>query len=442
MTRVLPRSLIGQIALVMAVALLIAQAINFTLIVSGRQRLSSAQVEGPAIGRFVAFAQRLSAAPPDDRALLLLESPRRMRIALASRSIVPAGAGDPLLATRLREAAAEQGLRLEEVRAARSDLAPDRGRGGRLQALLLSTRLPDGSWINARLVTARRDPWLVARLAGATLLLYLFLLVPMLWFAARLARPLRDLTAAADRFRGRGEPPRVAPRGPQDIRRAIEAFNAMGARVLAMLDEKDRMLGAIGHDLRTPLASLRIRVEAMEPEEERRKMVATIEEVTAMLDDTLFLARSGRPREPARAVDVTALADAVAEEFAALGRPVEMAAGPRHVARVHPNLLRRAVRNLLDNAVAYAGAARLRVTEEGDSVVIEVSDNGPGIPPHLIEEVLEPFRRLEESRSRETGGSGLGLTIARAAALADGGALRLENRSEGGLNARIIVPKA
>ena len=305
----------------------------------------------------------------------------------------------------------------------------------------MSIQLGDGSWFNGRLIVPRPDPWLGARLAGSTLLLYFFLLAAMIWIAARLARPLRDLTAAADRFQGRGEAPQVEPRGPADLRRAILAFNAMSARVSATLDEKDRMLGAIGHDLRTPLASLRIRAESIEPAEERGRMIATIEEMTAMLDDTLMLARAGRVRGPARAIDLSALADAVVEEFHALGQDVEMEESERVTASVEPDLLRRAVRNLIENGVKYGGGGvRVAVRRSGENAAIEVADGGPGIAEAELDYVQEPFVRLEGSRNRETGGSGLGLTLARSAAQAHDGRLELENRPEGGLLARILLP--
>ena len=444
MKRLLPKSLIGQIALVMAAALLVAQAINFNLIFSERQRATLAQIEGPAISRFVQFAQRLAPLGADQRALLLPGPGRRTRFSIGSESLVRGEPRDPRIEQRIRETAAEQNIPLSQVRAAVSDEVPERlrrRRGRSFQTLLLSGRLPDGSWVNARMITARPSPWIGLRVLGSTLLIYLIVLGAMIWIAARLARPLRDLTAAAERFEGRGEAPQVTPRGPADVQRAILAFNAMSARVSAMLDEKDRMLGAIGHDLRTPLASLRIRAENVEPEEERQKMAATIEEITSMLDDTLALARSGRAAEPARNVDLGALADAVVEEFHALGHDVEMESPERRIACVQPHLLRRAVRNLIENAVKYGGAARVAVRPLGDQVAIEVSDGGPGIPEAEMENVQEPFYRLEASRSRETGGSGLGLTLARAAAQAHGGRLELENRPEGGLLARILLPR-
>ena len=455
--KLLPRSLIGQLALAMALALLVAQAINFTLIFTERQRVSRAQIEGPAVARFVSVAQRLDGVSVREREDLLPTRGRRGRFTLAAESAVPPGSDDAELVGRLRESAAASGLALRDMRAAihdRVDLPPrlrermdperearmDR-RLRRMRTLVLSAQLADGSWLNATVVSRRPNPWLAARPLAATLLTYLIILAAMLWMARRLTRPLGDLTAAAERFRGRGEAPHVKPRGPADLRRAVDAFNAMGARVSAMLDEKDRMLGAIGHDLRTPPASLRIRAESVEPDEEKQRMIATLDEMTAMLDDTLALARSGRAAEEARAIDVTALADTVVEEFRALGHEVEMESGVRLVARVQPGLLRRAVRNLVENGIKYGGGARVAVREEGDELAIHVSDNGPGIPAAELERVQQAFYRIEPSRSRETGGSGLGLTLARAAAQAHGGSLELENRPEGGLIARIRLPR-
>jgi len=454
--RLLPKSLIGQIALVMALALLVAQAINFSLVFNERQRATRNQIEGPAIARFVNFAQRIGTLPPPRQDEELEGRGRRGRFSIDPDSIVPPRENDERIAARLRDQAAGAGLAIREARGAVSDEVqlPPRARERfgpgqreraeerlrRLQTLRLSIRLADGRWLNGRMVTPRPNPWVAVRLAGSTLLIYVLLLGAIVLIALRLGRPLRDLTAAAKSFEGRGEAPQVTPRGPADVRRAILAFNAMSARVSIMLDEKDRMLGAIGHDMRTPLASLRIRAENMEPEAERLKMIATIEEMDAMLEQTLALARAGRATEQVRSVDLHALADALVEEFRTLGQDVEMEPGARHVAAVQPNLLRRALRNLIENAVRHGGGARVAVRTEGDAVALDVTDEGPGIPEAELERVLEPFVRLEASRNRETGGSGLGLALARSAALAHGGSLFLENRAGGGLLARILLP--
>lgn len=445
MRRFLPRSLAGQMALLLGLALFVAQLANFALILNERQKLSLAQNEGPAITRFAGVAADFEQAAPEFRAAVLADSSHRgARFALGRESGVAEGARQREIEARLSDALTDAGLGSRPVRAATALGESFGGRGPSRDLLMLhlAARRPDGTWLSARLIAPRRDPVLTVRLAAATLLLYLIVLGATVWIATRIARPLRALTRAADRFAGRSDPVALEPSGPADVARAIAAFNAMNRRVVTLLDEKDRMLGAIGHDLRTPLASLRIRVESMEPEEERDAVVAKIEEMTAMLEDILVLARSGRTREAARDVDVAALVEATVEEYRALGAPVTFIPSGRHVAAVHAGLLRRAVRNLIDNAVRYGGGAEVAVTAGAGATEIRVRDAGPGIPAEEIERVLQPFYRLETSRNRGTGGTGLGLAIAQSIAESHGGRLRLESADPVGLVATIILPHA
>lgn len=456
MKRLLPKSLLGQMLLLMGAALLIAQLVNLTFILNEQQKLALAQNEGPAIVRFAQTAAVISAAPPGGRPALLerQRGGRGSAYRLDGSSYVDkAGlARDRSLEARLAGALDELRVPRRAVRgAARTEFGPMPPPPGRRHAVhtahdyrkivFLSLQLDDGRWLNGRLPAPRPDPWLIHQILLATFILFLLVFGVVIWLARRLARPLRDLTAAADAFGGRIAAEAVEPRGPSDVRRAIEAFNAMNRRTLALLDEKDRMLGAIGHDLRTPLASIRIRAEAMEPEEERERLVATVEEMHATLEDILVLARTGRAREESRPVDVAALADALVEGYRELERPVSFEASARAVVAVQANLLRRALRNLLDNALAYAGSAVVRVEPRAEAVAIVVEDRGPGIPAERLEDVVEPFRRLEGSRNRESGGAGLGLAIAEAVALAHGGRLVLANRPEGGLSATILLPR-
>jgi signal transduction histidine kinase len=425
-------------ALLIGAALLVAQLANFALVLNERQKLSLAQNQGPAVSRYAETAADLLQAPKEFRPAVLEDASRRgARFRIGPDSEVAADAvREPGVEARLADSLASAGVRALEVRAA---FGPPRGRGGR--PLLLSAHLTQTEWLNAGLATPAPDPWLAFRLGAATLILYLVVLGATLFLAARIVRPLRDLSRAAESFGGRASPPVVEPRGPGDLRRAIEAFNAMNARVSALLDEKDRMLGAIGHDLRTPLASLRLRAEAIEEGETRDRIAAITEEMNAMLEDILVLARSGRLREPPRLVDVAALAETVADEFAELGANVTFASEGRAVARVRTDLLRRALRNLVDNAVKYGGSAEVAVAEgEGGTIRIEVADRGPGLPTAQLARAAEPFYRAEESRSRSTGGAGLGLAIAHAVAESHAGTLTLANREGGGLLATLTLP--
>jgi signal transduction histidine kinase len=437
--------------LLIGAALLVAQAVNFAFLLNEQQKLSLARNEGPAIGRFTQAASVIAATAPQERRMLL--SAHRAGRSAAYR-LAPQSAIDrdriernPRIEERLTAALLEARVPIRAVRAASPmGVVPVHGPAGHghheaRRMLLLAAQLDDGSWLDARFDSPRADRWLIHRLLLATAMLFFLVFGAAWWIARRLARPLRDLTRAAEGFRGHSPAEPVTPRGPSDLRRAVEAFNAMNRRTLALLDEKDRMLGAIGHDLRTPLASLRIRAENMGPEEERERLVATVEEMAATLEDILTLARTGRAREPVRPVDLAALADAVVEEFRDLGLAAEFRQSERAVLAVQPNLLRRALRNLMDNAVAYGGQAAVTVVERTGEIEIRVEDEGPGIPAERLEEVLEPFRRLDSSRNRASGGAGLGLAIALAVAQAHGGRLELANREGGGLSASLVLPK-
>ena len=273
----------------------------------------------------------------------------------------------------------------------------------------------------------------------ATLVLLLYLVL------RRITRPLAHLTERVETFARRPDHAvRLAESGPADTRRLIAAHNAMEARIAALLDEKDVMLGAIGHDLKTPLAALRVRIESVPDAEQRDRMAASIEDITATLDDILILARVGRSEVERETVDLGVLVESVAEEFEDLGEPVRVersaSGSARIVARVQVTWVKRAVRNLVSNALRYGGGADLSIEADRNGAVIAVADSGPGIAPDRIAQMMEPFTRGETSRNRETGGAGLGLTLARAIAEQHGGELVLGNRDEGGLRAELRLP--
>jgi signal transduction histidine kinase len=227
------------------------------------------------------------------------------------------------------------------------------------------------------------------------------------------------------------------------VRELISAFNAYRARIATMLSDKNRMLGAVGHDLRTPLASLRVRVEQIDDDGLRDKMIASIEEMTAMLTDILALARSGAGTEAPERMDVTALVGELAADYRERGQDVAVGDVAKAAIMARPLLLRRALRNLIDNGVSYGVRVRLSVVVAGRSVQIRVSDDGPGLTEDQIRTLIEPFARGEESRNRATGGAGLGLSIARDIAEGEGGTLTLANRDGGGgLTATIELPVA
>lgn len=434
-----PTSLAGQLALLVALALFAAQAINFGLLLAERRERSFNGSIVPAITRLVDAAERVEGGERlnDRRA----RGARRVTLALRSR-ITDAMTRVPAVEARLRAGLDQAGIDYRDARVAtverasrrRTDVAP------RVRTIyLLSAQLGDGRWLGTRAPVASTAP-AIGRLLAQTALIYALLLLAVLWIGRRAARPLAALTRAADRFGRGGTTSPVPDQGPADVRRLIAAFNAMETRLAAMLRDKDQMLGAIGHDLRTPLASLRLRAEAVADEDDRVRMVATIEEMDRMLDDILSLARIGHATEPASRVDFAALTDALIEDLRELGHPLTFEHSDRIIATLKPDLVRRALRNLLDNAVKYGGGATVRVRREGMRALVEIDDDGPGIPADRIDAMFEGFARLEDSRSRDTGGAGLGLTLARAVVHDGGGDVTLANRAGGGLRATLWLP--
>lgn len=439
-----PRSMMGQMALVVALALFVAQALNFGLALRDRASFRLAQATRPVATRVADALEREAQTGrpiPQDRG--------RIRRA-AANPIPPYLTRRPEVQEELRRQLTEQGVTAGRIdtglRPASDEPLPFEERR-RLRdkrpasTLLIAIELPGKGWVTTIAPwegNPRRLFWL---LAGQTLILYAIMLLPVLWATRRISRPLHVLAGAARRFRPGVEAETVEETGPSDVRAVIGAYNALSQRVTAMLDEKDQMLGAIGHDLRTPLAALRVRIESVDDEEDRARMADTIDEMNRTLDDILSLARLGRPSEPPTETDLSALIDAVVDDFRDLGHAVDYQDGQRLIARLRPALMRRAVRNLIENAVKYGGGGEVLLTSDPAQVRIEVADRGPGIPADQLAAVFDPFTRLDPSRNRTTGGVGLGLTLARAIVREAGGDIALANRDGGGLTATITLPR-
>jgi len=447
--RLWPRSLPGQLAMLVAIALFVAQAINFALIFQARRQARLQAVVGPAAARIADVEDRIAAG--------------RFRQIGDGRGRIQVVAADPLANDKTRLADIEAALRTEltdlGLKPGRIDSAvrpidrrdPLLQTFGRRQALrymrfgaelMIAVERPNGGgWLVLRAPWQRGDRLLIFSLIAQTVILYVVVLLPMLWAARRIARPLQTLARAARQYRPGDAPAPLEEAGPHDVRAVIAAFNQLRTRVSAMIDEKDQMLGAIGHDLRTPLAALRVRIESIDDDHNRARMAETIDEMNRTLDDILSLARLGRPSEPVAEVDLVALVEAVVDDFEALGAAISMAPADRVTLRLRPVLMRRAVRNLIENAIKYGGSADVRIAARANDVAICIADNGPGIPADQIDAVFDAFNRLETSRSRETGGVGLGLALARAIVREAGGDIALANRAEGGLEATISLPR-
>ena len=258
-------------------------------------------------------------------------------------------------------------------------------------------------------------------------------------FARRLAAPLRLFAIAAERL---GRDPRAPPlelKGSKEIDVAVKAFNEMQENLRRYVEDRTAMVGAIAHDLRTPLTRLRFRIEGV-PEDVRAKMAADIDQMEAMVAATLTFVRDATRHGERTPLELSSLLESLCDEMAETGSKTEVANSQKVVLEGDPVALRRLFTNLLENAVKFGGAARARIFREDASAVVEIDDDGPGIPPEEAERVFEPFYRREPSRSRQTGGIGLGLAVVRSIARGHGGDVSLLNRKGGGLTARVLLP--
>jgi signal transduction histidine kinase len=316
---------------------------------------------------------------------------------------------------------------------ARPDNAPDR--------LDISVAMAPGLWLNVSALPPA-VPSVMWPMILTGVLAVLLVAVAAVWAAGRVARPIAGLTAAAERL-GRGDALFLAPEeGPQDVRAAASAFNTMAARLRRLIEDQRALLSAVGHDLRTPIASLRIRTELVKDPELQGRMLSSLSEMERLTEAALAAARGGESGEPTRPVDLPSLIEAVCDDLADTSSPVTFATLPAARVEGRASELRRALRNLIENAVRYGERARVSMMVGEGSVEISVDDDGPGIPEERLGDVTKPFVRLEESRSVETGGHGLGLTIARAIVERHGGDLLLSNRAERGLRATLKLPLA
>lgn len=259
------------------------------------------------------------------------------------------------------------------------------------------------------------------------------------WFARRLAAPITALAVGAERLGRDPDAPPLAVTGPAEVNSAVTAFNQMQERLRRYVDYRTGMIGAIAHDLRTPLTRLRFRIEGA-PDELRAKLSSDIDEMETMISATMAFVQDATRRRERTKLEIASLVETVMDEAAETGADAAVERADRVVIDGDPVALKRLVTNLVDNALKFGSRARGRVYREGDMAVVEVDDNGPGVPDDQIERAFEPFHRLESSRSRDTGGIGLGLAVVRAIARGHGGDVLLHNRKGGGLTARVTLP--
>ncbi|QBK03954.1 HAMP domain-containing protein [Hylemonella gracilis] len=426
------RSLSARVMLILVLATVFIQAVSFIAVLAVSARQGRAQMYA-FMSADVSFVQRFLRSLPADQRATWLQSLDRGYYAF---ELIQGASSAPRCthphATELAESM--------------------RARAGSDLAIVALCAVPDQPFLSlpidsgqTLLVHFSERPLSPPPLSTGFAYLAVLCLAVMLvaWFAVRqTTRPLLHLADAADALGRDLHAPPLAEDGPVEVSRAARAFNAMQRAIQRHVAERTEILAAISHDLKTPLTRLRLRAENHAPPEQRPRFVADIDAMSAMIQDGLDYAESASLREPRQRLNLGPLCEAMAEDMRDAGHDCRCQGQLEASVQAAPRALRRALQNLLDNAVRYGQRARIRLDEDDGQIVIGIEDDGPGIPPDQLERVFDPFLRLEMSRNRETGGSGLGLSIARNLLRAHGGDVRLRNLDGRGLRAEVRLPLA
>lgn len=449
-----PDSLAARMALTVVLALLLTQAISTLVYLTDRSEGPPIHGPGVLVQRVTAIVQLVESTPGPGRERLVkaIDDPV-LRVEWHAtrppeRRDYTGVRFDPLR-RRLRESLnlPARAIVFEVERRDRDDdhhrpppfAGDDDRRWG--PHVRLSVQLADGSWLSFTGGDPLEGPFRIVRFMLGMGAVVAVILLLSLWAARRFTAPLAGFAAAAERLGVNAEAEPLPEAGPSELRAATRAFNRMQARLARFVADRTQMLAAISHDLRTPLTRLRLRAELVDDPEMQRRMLSDLDEMEAMISATLAFARDDAKHEPRGRLDLADLLQSLCDDRVDAGHEAVYDGPPHVVAEGRPVALRRAFANLMDNAIAYGGGFTVRLEPEDGQARIHIDDHGPGIPETEFEKVFAPFYRLERSRSRDTGGVGLGLSTARTIIRGHGGDIALANRPEGGLRVTVTLPR-
>ncbi len=448
MKRLLPDTLFARTLLVLLIGLALSHAISIALYVSDRSS-TLLLMDGRHMGDRIAIIDRIvRSAPPEERAAIVENiSDDMFRVSLDAQGNVSASEETGRKAREV-EAALVEHLDRDENRIIRvrdmGEQAADgkSGPGERdLDLFMVSMSIPDQGWLNFIVpLKAPQSLWTLRYVLSMAVMLGAIVLFSAI-VVHQLTDPLARFARASRRLGVDMNSRDIPEEGAAEIRQAARAFNQMHRRIRRFVEDRTQMIAAISHDLGTPISRMRLRAEFVDDEEQRTRMLRDLDDMEKMVSDTMSFARDETMREPVSKVDFGALLQRVCDDVHDAGHDVELVPGERPLPfDCRPAAMRRALGNLIENAARYGRKARVMVRNYNHGLVVCIDDEGPGIPSHLHEKIFEPFYRLETSRSRQTGGTGLGMTVARSIIRAHGGDISLENRKEGGLRMEITLP--
>ena len=461
----LPRSLFGRLVLVLLGGLLAAGLVTMYINVSERDRLLYRAGGMQAVQRIADVSRLLDSVAPGERRRIVALFDAPPLVVSLGRPPLRADAHDPdgdfrlaMVTSMLRYTLGDRVRAVVPSPAARGvappppppDMPMMQGMGGmpgmgpvtgHAADFEVQVALKDGTLVTFDTSLSPADASIPRRVV-TTLAVLLFTVVALSLVAVRwVTRPLSTLAGAAESLGEDINRPPLAERGPTEVRRAAKAFNTMQSRLARFINDRTRVLAAMSHDLKTPLTRIRLRAELLDDAEVRGKFLKDVEEMQSMITQALDFMRDAASKEPSQPLDVMALLESMQDDYRDAGRPFEVRGTAKDSYSARPLALRRCLANLIDNAIRYGRTPSVEVQERPGELAIRVLDEGPGMPEADLERAFEPFFRVEASRSRDTGGTGLGLGIARNIARAHGGDITLANRPEGGLEATLALPR-
>lgn len=442
-----PQSVRGQLILLLLGCLLAAQMLSISYFLHDKNRLLLDYRAFDAVERLLSTAKLLKTLPAADEEAIIktpAEWGLQYTITVAAPQVRDELQLSEDLAIYLKDkfglsfgdgfllAAAESGNR--------SEITGQSDKPGRNLVLLASIKLDDGRWLTARDVLHLPKPW--AWQLTVTILATVTIVVAVVWIiVAKITTPLRHLSNAADNL-GRGEDLQpISASGPSELRKLTQAFNDMAARLTRLLNERARTLAAIGHDLKSPITAMRLRIELLDDGEPKDRLGLCLDEIQELVDAALSLSRGCDTSEPEVVFQLEDLMSELVSDLRVVGGEITLVNPHRFFIYGRRNALKRAVRNVVENALRYGHRARIFVRPAMADVCLLIDDDGPGIPEADRTRVFNPFVRLEESRSRDTGGSGLGLALAKSIIDGHQGRIRYEEADSGGARAVIILPR-
>jgi signal transduction histidine kinase len=432
------QSLGAQTLAVIFAVMLVSHLVGVTIYALDRRDAVATTETFDLAERIVGVFNLVMQLPEDRRAdLLRLADSRSLRVFISTSASRLSPPSDDELAAEVHQFLLKelQGWTADRVVV---DLSPATAAEPSLHVAL---QLSDGQWLRFAGALPTASPEWPGTAGAYVIIMAIGFGAVAIWLVRRVTAPLSIFASAADRLgkNMRAEP--LPESGPKEVVQAARAFNGMQKRLQRLVEHRTRMLAAISHDLRTPVSLMRLRSELVSEPEQRAKLLQSVDDMEAMISSTLEFSRETSRDEATRQIDLSALVESICDDLTDTGMRCSFETpGPR-VLSARPTAMKRALTNVIENAVKYGHSAHVRLNDNGRSQIITVDDEGPGVAPDELENIFQPFYRIDQSRSRDNGGTGLGLSIAQSIIHQHGGTIDAENLSQRGLRVTVTLPK-